>query len=399
MQKTFKLKLTVTLCFIFFNLTLNAQIKQISVLDGTNKKPLSGVSINILGDQEGLLSNDDGIFVINILTHQKDSLKLSYLGFKNRFIRASDLSDQDTILLTPISIVLQEVNLYSINLKAKFDKFYRNYWNYYSSNSKSYDCTFKEVLKVNDSIARLNQIQMKWYNQNYRYPFGKNIKKDLEKENQFSIVNVDYAKIKENNSIFSSTGYLENDDLIKYMFSNFYSLFINECSDIKIESITNYLDDKKIVFSSPLIENGKMVMNLDSGIVFFENGTDAIKNIKLYLDYNDNSLKGVEKNLNIPYITSVKNVVISISFQKNGGKWFLSNYNINTCSTSSFKDKVDILNLDQKLIITKVESGKKILKDKRIDINHPFFTNLPLYKNIETKIILTKEEQAFMDKK
>ena len=393
-----KKRLTFILCLNIFSLASRGQSKQILILNSDTKNPLGGVSVYFNGKQEGLVTNDDGVFRINFKEHQLDTLSVSYIGFKNRKIKVSDLSKKDTIMLMTSNILLQEVNFYSLNLKAKFNKFYKNYWSYYSSDAKLYDCTYKEVLKVNDSIARLNQVQMKWSNQKYRLPFGKTLKKDLEKENQFSIINIDYAKINDNKSLFSSTGHLENDDFIKYMFSNFYSLIIDECSDIKIESITNYSDSKKVVFSSPITENGKIVMTLDSGVIFFENGTDAIQDMKLNFIYHDNNNnnKDLEKSQNIAYSTSINSMTVDISFKKTNGKWFLNNYDVNTYSTAFYKNRADKLNIIQKLIITKIEKDKKIPKDERININMSFFKNLPLYKNQDQKIILTKEEQEFM---
>jgi hypothetical protein len=43
--------------------------------------------------------------------------------------------------------------------------------------------------------------------------------------------------------------------------------------------------------------------------------------------------------------------------------------------------------------------GRQIPVNEQIDLTKPFYENLPLNKNLASKILLTKEEEEFINKK
>ena len=53
----------------------------------------------------------------------------------------------------------------------------------------------------------------------------------------------------------------------------------------------------------------------------------------------------------------------------------------------------------QDLYITKIHLRGRIPEKQRIDLNKPFYDNLPMYRHSDAKILLTKEEQDFLKRK
>jgi hypothetical protein len=104
------LLLTLSLCFFSFAQKKSAVISG-KVLD-ENEKPLSNVSVTILGQQKGISTSDSGTFRIKVPADKAFALVFSYSGYKTaqqNFLLNENESEQITIRLEPGQGVLEEV--------------------------------------------------------------------------------------------------------------------------------------------------------------------------------------------------------------------------------------------------------------------------------------------------
>jgi hypothetical protein len=184
------MKLSLAIVLIFLNLFAEAQVKEFVVIDSRTKEPLNAVSTFFSASNEGSVTNADGKVKIHFVNNT-DSLLFTHVGYNPKKIVLKDYLNVDTIRLTPSSILLKEVAVYSLDLKKKLAELLKNYHKLYPSQPVIYDCTYKESQKVNDTLARLAQVQLKWYDKNYRFDFSK----PFYKHNQISLSAIDYSKL------------------------------------------------------------------------------------------------------------------------------------------------------------------------------------------------------------
>jgi hypothetical protein len=77
--------------------------------------------------------------------------------------------------------------------------------------------------------------------------------------------------------------YVANESLLKLLHLNFYIMIVNRGDDISIQSINKTANYTKVVFSTPILEEGKTVMFLNEGIIYFDNETGAIRELDFHL--------------------------------------------------------------------------------------------------------------------
>ena len=168
-----------------------------TILDSINKTPLSYANIKYLNSDNGVYSNEKGVFTLGDI--KPDSLLVSYIGYYPTIVKVSKLND--TIFLKPKVESLKEVFLNSqieekvIGLRKKSNyfsshmapsweyvahlKFNQNYSNAYikhislfiNETKKSENKDFKAVVRVNIySINQEGQIGEKIYTSTPVYP-------------------------------------------------------------------------------------------------------------------------------------------------------------------------------------------------------------------------------------
>jgi len=390
-MKIFFTLLYASLCFM-----AKAQTKEFIVVDLTSQKALSTVSVFFPNKNEGAVTNDDGKVKIYYAKNSADTLVFSHVAYQTKKMIASEYLSIDTIKLIPSTILLNEVSIYSLDLEKKLADILINYEKLYATQASIHDCTYKESLEVNDSLARLAQLQIKWRDKNYRF----NPKESFEKQNQVSLSNIDYSKVLDYKSNLSNGRHINNRDIFKWLRLNFILLVLKLGSDISIQSVEKYEKNTKVVFTTPIIENGEVVMFLNDGIIYFDNETGAIEEIDLNFKYNNQIFKGNTKKGKIPYTSEVKEHHLNLSFKKfDNQKWVISSLKFVVEADFEYNNTRDKLLNTQEFIITKSTKGGLIPKSELINLNNPFYENLPLKKNLDTKILLTQKEQDFINKK
>lgn len=245
-------------------------------------------------------------------------------------------------------------------------------------------------------MARLAQVQLKWYDKNYRFDFSK----PFNKQNKVSLTSIDYSKLASNDSDLSKKSFVKNIDLFKLLHLNFYTLVVNLGSDISIQSIDKYTNYTKVIFSTPIVQNGVIIMYLNDGIIYFDNESGAIIEIDFKYDYNNHSETLTSLKDKIPFTSKTKRHHVKLTFKKlEDNKWVISALKSVLEGEVNYNNKRDDFQITQEFLITKFKKGGQIPLKEQIDLTKPFFENLPLNKNLDSKILLTREEEAFMNKK
>ena len=90
-----------------------SQNKEILVLDSTTKLPIETANLYYSAIQEGTFTNSDGKATIMI---RDFDLKISHIAYEEKIINYKELQHSSTFLLTPKSIILDEVVVKYFNL-------------------------------------------------------------------------------------------------------------------------------------------------------------------------------------------------------------------------------------------------------------------------------------------
>src|SRR5438309_2600005 len=109
--------LFLLLFFLFFSMLCSAQHKW-AVVSGKvvdeEEQIIPNVSVEILGNQRGITTNDSGLFSLKVPAEKAFALVFSYTGYKTtqqNFLMAESEREQVTIRLEKASTTLQEVTV------------------------------------------------------------------------------------------------------------------------------------------------------------------------------------------------------------------------------------------------------------------------------------------------
>lgn len=387
------MKFIFTIFLIFLVNLLNAQTKTFIIKDAVTNKPIAFANVYYPNQMLGSISNEEGRVKVPVIS--SDTLVFSYIGYEIKKILANTLNG-DTIKLNPKTIALGEVKVYSIDLRKKLINVLATYGkNYYKA--KLYDATYKESFKVNSKLVRLSQVQLKWWDKNYRY----NFKERFDKQSNISLTAIDYSKRLDNKGILSNSGYLENKYFFELLHLNHYLKFlIDYGKDISIDNIEEFKDFTKVVFNARINLKGKEVSYLKKGVIYFDKQTGAISKLSFELLYNTKFKKALSTESKIPYETKTQGQNIELAFTENvNKKWSLSFFSHQLYGIVRYNNISDNVYSKQDLYITKIHLRGRIPEKQRIDLNKPFYDNLPMYRHSDAKILLTKEEQDFLKRK
>lgn len=107
----FTLKFSKLLLIFLLPLNLLGQVK---VIDSVTKRPISSVTISIDHINAVQITDDLGDFNLKSLNLAADkSIILTSIGYKNKIVQVKNLKDKDSILLSPVTYALKEVNISS----------------------------------------------------------------------------------------------------------------------------------------------------------------------------------------------------------------------------------------------------------------------------------------------
>lgn len=386
------MKKIVNVLFLFVSITVFGQSKTVTIVDSITRKPVALAHISYPLLEIGSISNDDGRVKLLL---KKQEILISHINYGDRKMSFDSFLKKDTIFLKAKNSELEEIVLYTIDLKKKLGFVLDNYRDLYYTKSLLKECTYKESFKINDTLSRLFQIQLNWWSkQNLFTP-----KKSFKKENKLSIINVDYSKLQITENLVSK-GYIANNAFFRIIQLNFLlSILKNNTDEISITSVQKNNLTTEIVFDADYILKKKKLYSYKNSTIIFDTKTGAINHIKLNMEYSTGFKKRESREKKLSYESRTVFHSEELSFQKlENGKLSL-NYFISILK-GEVKERAKKYNFtgSQKLFVTKTEKKKK-LKNKMIDLDKPFYESVPKISHKNNKILLTKKEEFFVHQK
>lgn len=387
-----KITLFISLCF---SLSFFSQSKEFILIDSISNKPIDLGQISYPALEIGSVSNKDGRIRIPL---KEEKIIVSHINYLEKVFSFDVFKKKDTLFLIPKKNQLDEIVIYNLDLKKKLVHILENtYLENYATKKAIHKSTYKETFSVNDSLARLFQVQLNWWSKNALFK----TEKPINKQNIIALESVDYSKIKKINSNFTNSNgaYIENKTFFRFLHLNYLlTIFKDLTSDFVVKSIVKDSNNIKVYFNATLIENGKEVFNFNKSLVVFDKEYTAIKYLKLNMLYNSEFEKAISKLHKTPYQKKTTKHSIELSFKNLKNNKLSINYFISELEgVIKAKNFTDTIFTKQSLFVSESVLGKK-LKKSNINFHEPFYKNLPTsLKNNDVKILLTNEEKEFLN--
>ena len=141
-------------------------------------------------------------------------------------------------------------------------------------------------------------------------------------------------------------------------------------------------------------------MFLNDGIIYFDNESGAIIEIDFNYEYNNHTATFTSNKDKTPYTSKTKRHHVYLTFNKlNDNKWGIGTLKSVIEGEYIIGNKTESFQNTLEFLVTNSKKGGQIPVKDQIDLTKPFYENLPLYKNLASKILLTREEEEFMNKK
>ena len=391
------MKILFTSFLLFIAYTSFSQSKELVILDTYSKKPIDLAQIFYPNLDVGSISNADGKVKIPLL---ESDIIISHVNYNSRKFTFNSFKQKDTLFLVHKRNQLEEVVIYDLDLKQKFEDIITNsYLKKYSTKKVIHNCTYKETFKVNDSLSRLFQVQLDWFSENSLFQ----IDKIMDKQNTIHLESVDYSKILELDDLLttSKAAYVENELFFQFAHLNLLlDLLINLTEDYEIKSVQKNENTNTVYFNASLRQDGNVVYNHKNSLIVFDKDYKAIKQLKFNMEYETGFEVDVSKKNDIPYKKKTESHIMELSFNTLKNKKYSIGYYTSKLNGVIKTDKsTDKVISEQSLFVTESELGKK-LKKETMDFYKPFYESMPNnLKTKDVKILLTKNEKDFLDTK
>ena len=384
-----KIYLKTILLLISFQI-LSAQQKIINVLDNTTKQPISNVHLYLPNLEKGTITNEEGKAKIDFSI--EDSLIVSCVGYTTKRLVIDKDTSFSTLYLTPEEIVLDEVVIYNFDLKKQVGYVLDNYKKLYETNAKTLECTYREKFIRNDTLTRLYQVQLDWWFKQYLFiP-----QETLDKQLAVALKNTDYSHIKNDKNKTTQGAFLDPKNLFQFLYPNSYLSFIKYYGEnIEIKKVEKNADYTKVTFNADIVIKKELSFKLTNSVIYFDNHTNAVKRI-IFNDTKRSVSENVSKESKIPFKSISDNFSLDITFSNYKNKLLFSSLYVKAKGGIEYNNKRDNLQTEQSFLRTGVTKGQ-IKKNDRIDVEKPFFEYVTPHKQGETKFLLTKEEQDFIN--
>jgi len=123
----FKKSCLLAVILLFFSLPTWAQTIKGTVMDAQSKDPLPGANIVQVGTENGVASDNNGHFTLQLISKGQKELKVSYVGYKTQTVDVSDKAQKKiTIYLIPKTIMSSAVQIKGLRVDKKSAVTYDN---------------------------------------------------------------------------------------------------------------------------------------------------------------------------------------------------------------------------------------------------------------------------------
>ncbi|HEU5292284.1 MAG TPA: carboxypeptidase-like regulatory domain-containing protein, partial [Cyclobacteriaceae bacterium] len=152
------------------------------ITDAQTKEPLGYANVTIIGKAIGTTSNGNGGFEFHIPTnYSKDTLAISFIGYKTYKISLSDLKnptelkvrlEQSTFELGEVVVSDKPYTVYSL-----LDDVISNYEKNYGTRPYEMDGFYREIRQTNKKYGYLIEAACRIYKEDYKTPYNVSLEK------------------------------------------------------------------------------------------------------------------------------------------------------------------------------------------------------------------------------
>ncbi|MEG2077579.1 hypothetical protein SAMN05421796_103218 [Chryseobacterium piscicola] len=373
---------------ILFSVSIQAQ--KLQVLDAENGKPLFNARI-IIQDQI-LYTNDDGFAPVESTAA---NIEVSAVGYN----KVNLALYKSTIKLKPSVRELDEVKIRSVDLKSLFEDLHQNYNKRYYDKPSVYDITYKSKSFNNDQLFFMVITEAKLWTKSNSYNYKDGIRKKYDDILQIQLNNVKYKKEAKSDALFNAkTNDFNHADMGDYFFSFEVSRILGNMKlkeskssgKILAEDGDEQLIKVKVKSENGIIIEGEFKYNkADKAITFFSMNYQQAG----YKPYNRTNTDGKE------FQYQLGDVLVTYEFYKKNGTYLPS---MKRKEGSKFyviyEDKKDERKAVTEIIYNTFRESTKKGLENRVDFSKSIWENILVKDDKENTILLSKEEQEFVDR-
>jgi hypothetical protein len=373
---------------ILFSVSIQAQ--KLQVLDAENGKPLFNARI-IIQDQI-LYTNDDGFATVESTAA---NIEVSAVGYN----KVNLALYKSTIKLKPSVRELDEVKIRSVDLKSLFEDLHQNYNKRYYDKPSVYDITYKSKSFNNDQLFFMVITEAKLWTKSNSYNYKDGIRKKYDDILQIQLNNVKYKKEAKSDALFNAkTNDFNHADMGDYFFSFEVSRILGNMKlkeskssgKILAEDGDEQLIKVKVKSENGIIIEGEFKYNkADKAITFYSMNYQQAG----YKPYNRTNTDGKE------FQYQLGDVLVTYEFYKKNGTYLPS---MKRKEGSKFyviyEDKKDERKAVTEIIYNTFRESTKKGLENRVDFSKSIWENILVKDDKENTILLSKEEQEFVDR-
>lgn len=382
----FKYFLFFTLCF---STVLFSSQKKISIIDFETKQIIP--QVRVIYNNEISYTNDDGFVMI---PNEVKNIELFAPQYEQGVFPVNS-----SIELKPIYKEIQEVVIKTVDAKKIINSVLKDYDKNYEIKTSIYNGTFKTKSEIDNKLNRILVLDMDLWTLNNKYDY----RKDIDQFMQVNLRNKKFDKNKKDdkNYIFNKKRNISpQEDKIKSFLQRFFlynQLYIMDyyTKGLKINGtiINETRDVQTIKFKSD---------NMPDNILYYEGIMQYNKkeNTISYIEVNHVQKKTEDKYLNIfdKEITVNTNLyTVTYDMFKKGEKYVPAKIMMKYEAGISLENKIYSAISIEEFIFNKHNFANKKGLSKKIDLSKSFLDNITDNSLKDTKILLSTEEQKFVD--
>ena len=377
--------------FAFFTsiLTYSQSYVNIKVIDKETNSPIP--QAKIISNNEVFYTNDDGNVLI---PSQNKDVVVSAISYEtiNSKLPVSEIK------LSPIYKNIEEVEIKSIDAKSIIEKALYYYDKNYLVKPTLYSGTYKERSYIDSKIHKLLVTDINLWTLNNKFDYKK---EDMDSFVQMNLNNIRYYKTRkdEANYPFSQKGIKDKNDIRSFvqrffLYNQLYIMYyytknlkisgrvISETGDLQeISFKSENMPDEVLYYEGSMIYNKK-----DNAITYLEVNHVQPKTIRNFKNNFDEDIR-----------TNTTSFTISYDFIKENGKYIPSKIEMDYIADINYKNQnFPAISSKQFIFRTHKQSNNKGIVNK-IDLSKNLIDNVPTKEVKESKILLSNEEQKFID--
>lgn len=375
--------------FVFLSAVFSAQ--KLQVVDSENGKPIANARI-VLSNQL-VYTNEDGFAPVE---ESATNFEVSASGFqKQTFEKYISL-----IKLQPEYKDIEEVKIVNVDIKKIFEDVFKNYHKRYYEDPSVYNVLVKQKSFDNGKLHFMVIAEAKLWSKNNSYNWKDGFKKNNNEILQMQLNNVKYFKNNKSDSIFSA----RTNEFSHETFGNYFFNF-------ELNRILSHVRNKNTKYSGTLIsddgEEQLISIKIKSGFAtslkgeFRFNKKDKV--ITYYeITYLQNDFPTLKKIATDgrEFNRKLGDATVKFEFYKKDEFYIPTIYSLNTDHFIDFyKDETHEKKSSAEIIYNTFSKSDKKGLDPKIDFNKSIWENVPVKDDKGISVLLSKEEQEFINQK